>query len=112
MYRADAWKFLNEENAVSDYNKSIELEEENDYFYYKRGKLYAKRGNNENALNDFNKVIEMAPNHSEVYNEIGRVYSDMGDNNKAYEYFNKAIEVEAPYEIELYYAVRAVALSR
>ena len=57
--------------AISDYNKAIELDPEYAEAYTNRGVVYAKQGNFTQAMSDFTKAIELNPKLAEAYNNRG-----------------------------------------
>ena len=80
--------------AISDYDKAIELKPDFAQAYYNRG--VAKRRLNsvdavEAAIKDFNRVISLKGDSSEVYYNRGRSKSSLGDVKGAEQDFKKAL---------------------
>lgn len=70
----------NKENALKDYNKSIELDPANSIIYLNRGNqinsiLYSNMGNKEKALEDYNKYIKLDPTDFKAYNNRGNQFN-------------------------------------
>ncbi|MCC7430060.1 tetratricopeptide repeat protein, partial [bacterium] len=95
----------NNEKALEDYNKIIEIEPETTEFYQRRAEFYQKIGNNEKALEDYNKIIEIEPEMAEHYQRRAEFYQKIGNIEKALEDYNKTIEIEP--ETTVYYQRRA-----
>ncbi|MCT4593646.1 MAG: tetratricopeptide repeat protein [Anaeromicrobium sp.] len=86
-----------EEKALEDFNKIIDLGRKNTESYYNRGTVYCKIGQIEKGLEDLNKAIELEPKHFKSYNNRGSVYKKMGKLDKALEDYNKALELDPNY---------------
>ena len=66
------------EEALSDINKAIELEPENDVSYYYRGSFYEEEEELELALADYLKAVELDPQDSENYFRVAFVSYELG----------------------------------
>ena len=53
--------------AISDYNKAIELNPKFAMAYYNRGIVYNDSGKIDQAISDYNKAIELNPKDAEAY---------------------------------------------
>ena len=60
--------------AISDYNKAIEINPKDALAYYNRGAAYAKQGNLLQAISDYNKAVEINPNFANAYYNRGVAY--------------------------------------
>ena len=107
MFKADAYKMMNDERDIEWYTKGIEVDDLRGYLYLKRGRAYASKNKYEEAIEDFKKAIEIAPEQSQPYNEIGRAYNELKEYEKAIEYYDKAIEID-PSAYEYYYADKGI----
>jgi tetratricopeptide (TPR) repeat protein len=106
--RAIAYREVgNDDSALADYSKAIELDASNANFYVNRANLLKARGDVDGAIRDYNKAIELNPEHANAYVNRGVAYNDKQDREKAIADFTKAIEVD-PNQIQAYYN-RAVA---
>ncbi|MFA6562747.1 MAG: tetratricopeptide repeat protein [Verrucomicrobiia bacterium] len=79
--------------AISDYNKAIELNPKNAEAYDNRGVTYAKSGLFTQAISDFNKAIDLNPQFANAYNNRGNAYGNLGQHAQAISDCNKAIEI-------------------
>lgn len=63
-----AYEYLEQnENALENYTKAIELEPKEFFYYYMRGKLKYCLYEYKESVEDFNKAIEIAPIHAISY---------------------------------------------
>ncbi len=83
--------------AVSDYNKAIEINPDYPEAYYNRGSIYYTQGNFTQALSDYNRAIEINPDYAEAYNNRGSIFARQGNFTQAIADFNKAIEIMPDY---------------
>jgi len=78
--------------AISEYNKAIELNPKLAEAYNNRGIAYDKLGQHTRAMSDYNKAIELNPKDAMAYNNRGTAYTQLGEYTKALSDFTKAIE--------------------
>ena len=81
-------------DALSDYNRAIELVPNSPEAYVNRGGLLKIMELYEAALMDFNKAIELNPGVSEAYFNRGTLLNKLGKNEDALSDFNKAIKLD------------------
>ncbi len=81
-------------DAIRDYDKSIELDNKHYPAYFNRAIVNRELKNNKSALRDYDKVIELKPNFYGAYNNRGVVKSDLGDYAGAISDYNKAIQLD------------------
>jgi tetratricopeptide (TPR) repeat protein len=83
------------QNALSDYNKAIEINLNYTAAYYFRGLIkYGHLGDFNGALADFNRAIEIQPDYAFAYNLRGEIfYNVLGEPQKAFADYNRAIEI-------------------
>ncbi len=81
------------DDAISAFNKAIELNPGNSVAYFSRGITYFKQGKNENAISDYNKAIEISPEFVAAYQNRGILYRSIGKYKKAISDYDKAIEL-------------------
>ena len=86
--------------AISDFNKAIEINprlisvyDNRGAAYKKRGLLYVQKGDLERALSDFNKALELNPDDANAHNNRGNIYSDRGDIQEAIADYTRALEL-------------------
>jgi len=82
------------QGALSDLNKSIELNPNFFISYYNRGNIKLKLKDFEGSINDCNKAIEIIPNFVLAYNVRGLAKSKIKDFKGAIKDFNKSIEID------------------
>lgn len=85
------------DEAMSDYNKAIQLEPKFPRALNNRGVLLKGQKKYEEALSDFNKAIELDPTYSSPYNNRGVIYKIQNKLDEAVLDFNKAIELKSTY---------------
>jgi len=83
--------------AMSEYNKAIDLDPNDVQSHNDRGNIYAEQGNDDKALIDFSKAIELSPNFAEPYYNRGIILSNKGDYSKAIADYDKAIDINPNY---------------
>lgn len=90
------------EDAIKNYDKSIELNYNNNIdAYYNRGIAKAKSDKYNEAIEDYNKAIELNPNYSEAYNNRGLAKLQLGKIEEAIKDFVKAYELSNNNNIEV-----------
>lgn len=98
----------NENEALQDLTKSINLGSKWAGDYINRGIIFYRKHNYRGAISDYDKAVELAPNDAQSYYNRGLLRAEVGDLNRALEDFNTAIDL-APEQTELHYQ-RAVVL--
>ena len=96
----------NFKQAISDFSKAIELNQNGEEAYFNRGITYSLSGNKDKALEDYTKVIEINPNHIDAiyfraniyvlkqeYELAISDYEKLREYDKAIYYFTKAIQI-------------------
>lgn len=71
------------EKALSDYKKAIELKPDFAYPYRHSGTVWKKRKNLEKALSFYTRAIELNPKYKEAYLDRAEVYRSKGEIEKA-----------------------------
>jgi tetratricopeptide (TPR) repeat protein len=80
--------------AISEYNKAIEINPRCTEAYFNRGNIYQRWGQFDHAISDYNKAIEIGLMNSEVYNNRGNALQRKGHYDRAVSDYNKAIEID------------------
>ena len=94
LSRGNAYKEQgNIQQAISDFNKAIEIDPNYVDAYNNRGNVYCQQGNFTQAISDFNKAIEINPNFGEAYNNRGNVYYQQGNFTQAISDLSRAIGI-------------------
>jgi tetratricopeptide (TPR) repeat protein len=90
--RGNTYARLNEqERAIEDYSKAIELNPNFADAYNNRGSAYAGLNEHRRAIEDYNKAIELNPNYAKAYYNRGTAYYGLNEHEQAIEDYNKAI---------------------
>ena len=91
-----------DEGAIEDLSKAIELKADYVYAYYNRALVNAESAKYEEALPDYNKVIELDPKNVQAYNNRGSVKFSLNDYKSAKKDFEKAIELDPDFVVGYY----------
>ncbi len=62
------------DEAISDYNKAIEIGVNDAKAYYRRGLAYSKKGDIDRAITDYIKAIDIDPKLAEAYYDRADAY--------------------------------------
>ena len=81
------------EQAITEFNKAIELDPEYAEAYNNRGNAYWNKGNFDRAIADYDKAIELDPEYAEAYSNRGFVYYLKGELTKAISDLEKCLEL-------------------
>ena len=68
-----------EEGAMKDYDKAIELNPNYSGAYNNRGNLRGDMGDVEGAMKDYDKAIELNPNYSKAYSNRAECYRRLAE---------------------------------
>lgn len=95
------------ENAISNLNKSIELNKEFNISYFYRGAAYQAIEEYDEAMLDYTKAIELDPNMTDAYYNrakiiLSRKDIENPDINKAIADLTKAIELDKNFADAIY----------
>ena len=83
----------NDELAIQELSKAIEIDSQNADAYELRAGAYTRAGSNEMAISDYTRLLQLCPNDASIYSARGLVYYELGQNNKATADFKKASEL-------------------
>ncbi len=78
------------DQAISDYNKAIEIDPKSATAYNNRGIAYRQKGQNDQAISDFNKALEINPRDAWAYSSRGVAYYFKKEYDKSWEDIKKA----------------------
>ncbi|MCX5696304.1 MAG: tetratricopeptide repeat protein [Candidatus Omnitrophica bacterium] len=81
--------------AISDYNRAIELNPNDADPYNNRGVVYRDQGNFTQAISDYNRAIELKPNYADAYYNRALAYQAQGSPAQAISNFSKAIKIDS-----------------
>ena len=82
------------DEAISDYNKAIEIDPKYAKAYNNRGWVYHREGLYDKAISDYNKAIVINPRYAQAYVNRGVAYYRKGDNENACSDVIRACELE------------------
>ena len=85
------------DQAIADFTKAIEINPRFAYAYYNRGNAYGRKGHYDQAISDFTKAIEIDSRFAMPYFSRGYAYGCKGQHDKAISDYNKAIEINPRY---------------
>ena len=81
------------DQAISAYNKALEINPRFALAYYSRGLAYARMGQYDQAISNYNKALELNPKYAGAYNNRGNAYAIKDQYDQAISNFNKALEI-------------------
>jgi len=94
---------IDNEKAINDFTKAIEIDPYHDEAYINRAKVYVDIDKLDNAISDFTKAIEINPNFIEAYYDRALIYLyKIGDWEKAIVDFSKVITLDPLYMPQAY----------
>ncbi|MGD2183271.1 tetratricopeptide repeat protein [Lusitaniella coriacea] len=86
-----------EQDAIADYTRAIELKPHSDRAYYQRGVAYARQEENKAALADLTQAIQLNSRSAEFYYQRGNSRLAVGDLWGAQGDYTQAIELDATF---------------
>jgi tetratricopeptide (TPR) repeat protein/uncharacterized membrane protein len=86
-----------DDRAIADYSKAIELDPGYALAYQNRSRRYYNNNDYKRALADVNKAIELDPKDARSYQVRGWVYEGKRDTRHALADYDKAIEVDPKF---------------
>ena len=95
------------ENALVNFNKAIELAPENARYYDNRGISFARMSCYEEAIADFKKALQLEPHQVQRYHNLGAAYTESGDLKQALDSFFEALKYK-PDDAQTYYNLGVV----
>ncbi|MGZ3607884.1 MAG: tetratricopeptide repeat protein, partial [Syntrophales bacterium] len=75
----------NYKQAISDYDRAIEINPNYVKAYINRGNTYINLGNYKQAISDYDRAIEINPNYAFVYYNRSLCYANLGNQKQAIE---------------------------
>ena len=83
------------DQAISSYNKAIELNPKLADAHNNRGLAYARKEQYDHAAGDFSRAIEINPTFDRAYNNLGNSYVAKGEPERAISNYDKAIAINS-----------------
>jgi tetratricopeptide (TPR) repeat protein len=87
------------DEAIDDYNQTIQVEPNYAAAYNNRGRSYYAKGDYDMAIADFNQAIALDPNYADAYNNRGRAYYAKADMDRALADYNQAITLDPEFSL-------------
>jgi tetratricopeptide (TPR) repeat protein len=87
------WRLKQTNEAIADFNQSIQISPEIASVYNNRGNALMDLGRTEEAIKDFDRAIVLSPTYGAAYNNRGNAYAALGQYNDAFQSFRKAAEL-------------------
>ena len=81
------------EKAVEQLSKAIELDPNREEIYYELSIIYQKAGQTKKAINELDKAIERAPNYEYAHYRLGMLYLETHQTEQAIEAFVTALGI-------------------
>jgi tetratricopeptide (TPR) repeat protein len=89
--RGEAYEAMGEsEAALADYNKAVDLADDDPRGYLCRGRFFLRTGEPDSALDDFTEAIRLRPDLGQGYIERGQAHLAAGDPAEALDDFTEA----------------------
>jgi tetratricopeptide (TPR) repeat protein len=108
MAYADEGRF---DEAITYYQKAIELSDEYPQTHHNLANIYMKQGNSDKALEEYHKALGIDPNFYHSLMQMGIVYLGLNELEKAEEAFTRSLEVY-PFDPNAYVGLAQVARLR
>jgi len=83
-----------DDKAISDFTKAIELDPDNARYYSSRGASYERLEEYDEAISDATKAIELDSEDADSYSTRGSSYDKLGAHEKAISDYTKALELD------------------
>lgn len=93
-----AYKRGDYEDAILNYNRVLEIDEENLDALSNLGFVYKKMKQYDNAIEYFDRVISIDPSYVTAYNGKGLIFFEQKRYNDAKKMFESALDVDSTYE--------------
>ena len=87
------------QKAVFDFDRAIELDPQYAVAYNNRGLAYHYQGQSDKALADLNRAIELKPDYADAYNNRALAYSRQGRFADAISEYSRALEIEPNFAL-------------
>jgi len=96
-----AYEKSNDERAVDEFKKSIQLNPDNAEPCWNLARIYTKKQNFAEAARLLEKIIQLNPKNALACNNLGGLYAKLNRNEEAISILEKAIKIE-PKNIDLF----------
>lgn len=89
----------NFEQALMDFNRSLEIDPDYSPAYFNRGVFWERRGYYEKAISDFNKAHALKPTSAVTLTNRGLTYENLGNPKEALADYTAAIHLDPDYPL-------------
>lgn len=90
----------NNDLAMEEFTKAIEIDPDYQYAYYNRALVYYQKGDLANSLSDYNKAIELEPDNPYWILERGFINIELGNTDMATKDLERSIEIGLPGDLQ------------
>jgi len=97
----------NYKEAISAFNKAVDLNPNNAEAYSNRGLAYNNLGNYEMAIRDYERAIFLKPKYAQAYYLLGIAHKNTGDIKQAIQSYEQSIDAD-PLFAEAYYKLGVI----
>ncbi len=97
------------DQAISDFNKVLEINPRLPEVYLKRGVAYHRKGQHDQAIEDYSNTIRLKPDYALAYNNRCAAYNSKGLFDRAIDDCTKAIELKLSPNLQWAYNNRGNA---
>lgn len=80
------------DKALSAYDKAIDLDKNNAYAHYSRGRVLFNDKKIPDAITEYKRALEIDPNYADAHNNLGVAYSEQGQYPESIEEFQLALK--------------------
>ncbi|MFH1228319.1 MAG: tetratricopeptide repeat protein [Planctomycetota bacterium] len=94
-----AYTYNKPEDAITDFNKVLDLDPNSHIGYYAKGTVEYYQKNYDKAIADYTKAIELYPDYDAAYHNRGAAYANINDLDRAIADCNKTIELNPNYAL-------------
>ena len=98
-YIVCVYESINNDNALKDYSKALEIAPKNHFLFYNRGLTYVDLQLLTQAKSDFDKAIKIKSDFGPAYGDRGMVFYQLDKKDEACEDFKKAADLK--YELAI-----------
>jgi tetratricopeptide (TPR) repeat protein len=98
---SDGKQYTDPLKAIDYLSNAINLQPNNETYYYNRGVAYANLGQYQPAIKDYNQAILLKPDYADAFYNRGTINSEIGQYQRALSDFNEVIRLN-PNEADAY----------
>jgi tetratricopeptide (TPR) repeat protein len=83
------------DQAISGYNKALEINPRYAEAYLNRGIAYRNKGQHDQAVSDYGMVLQINPKDARAFCNRGNIFIEKGQYDKAISDYNQALEINS-----------------